>query len=279
MQQNSIQRFFENINITYNDLPYLYIPLFVVIGLVFAAWWLWGENAVLWGILILSTYLILATQFHLYRSTKKDLVDQQKKIQAYFTLYSMIDFEDVLPYMTSWSATPELALTTYEEIRHNKPNRILELGSGISTIIASYALQQNNKGSILSLDHNEIYAQKTRDQLKDHKVEDFAQVKYCPLITYEIGDSNWQWYNLEGLDFTNKFDLLLIDGPPVKTNKSARFPALPILTEQLSEQATIIIHDAHRPSEQNILAKWKKQFPEFNCEIKDTEKGVAILRR
>ena len=279
MKKNSIQQFFEDINITYDDLPYLYLPLLAVTGLTLAGWVTWGQSAVLWGILILTTYIILATQFHLYRSTQKDLEDNQRKIQAYFSLYSSIDFRGSLPYMTGWAATPELALLVHEEIKENKPGQILELGSGISTIVASYSLQQNGKGSIMSLDHDEAYANKTRADLKKHGTENFADVRFAPLISYELDGSKWDWYNLDSQPIPPKVDLLLVDGPPVKTNNHARYPALPLLADKLSDNAVIIIHDAYRKSEREILDKWKKQFPEFSIERHRTEKGIAILRK
>lgn len=279
MHNSNIKAFFGNINITYDDLPYIYIPLLVATVLILAAWFIWEESAVIWGIFVLTTYLILSTQFHIYRSTKKDLENNQKKIQAYFSLYSMIDFNEPLPYMTGWSATPELALTILQEIRDKKPNLILELGSGISTIISAYGLQKNGKGSIISLDHDSIYAQKTRDQLKNHNIHSLAKVKNCPLVPYEIENATWSWYDLKDLTPTGGIDMLLVDGPPVKTNKNARFPALPLLVDKLNDHATIIVHDAYRASEREILSKWQKMFPEFNCEIKNTEKGIAILRR
>lgn len=279
MKKNSISRFFEGINLTYEDLPYLYIPLFAAIGLVIAGWYIWGEAAVLWGILILATYLVLATQYHLYRSSQKNLENHQKKIQAYFSLYSKIDFKGVMPYMTGWSATPELALIIYQEIRKQMPNQILEVGSGISTLIASYGLEQNGQGSIISIDHDAKYAEKTKQQLRNHDLKKFAQVKVCPLVPYEIEGAKWQWYELENLELTEKVDMLLIDGPPLKTNKYARYPALPLLIDHLSDQAVIIVHDAYRPSEADILEKWQQRFPELSCEIENTEKGIAILRK
>lgn len=276
---NRVSRFFENIELTYDDLPYLYLPLLAVTALTLAGWFIWGQAAVLWGILILTTYIILVTQFHLYRSTQKDLENNQRKIQAYLSLYSQIDFNGSLPYMTGWAATPELALLVHEEIKKNQPKQVLELGSGISTIVASYSLQQNGEGSIMSLDHDEAYASKTRADLKKHCTENFADVRYAPLESYELNGSSWDWYNLDSQPIPNQIDLLLVDGPPVKTNAQARYPALPLLADKLSDKAVVIIHDANRHSEQKILDKWKSQFPEFSIERHRTEKGIAVLRK
>lgn len=279
MKKSRIKRFFENINFTYDDLPYLYFPLLGAIILVLIAWYIWGQNALLWGILILPTYLILATQFHLYRSTRRDLENHQNKMQAYLSLYSMLDIKRSLPYMSGWAATPELALRVLDEIKELQPDHIVELGSGISTIIASYGLRQNGKGSITSLDHDEAYAQKTRKQIKKHGLEDIAHIHYAPLGPHIIDNTGWAWYNIDKVPLPQQIDMLLVDGPPVKTSDKARYPALPLLEERLSEHAVVILHDAHRPSEQSILDDWKNEFPGFEVEVENTEKGIAILRR
>lgn len=279
MKESRIKRFFGNINLSYDDLPYLYFPLLAAIILVLIAWYIWGQNALLWGILILPTYLILATQFHLYRSTRRDLENHQNKIQAFFSLYSMLDFKRSLPYMSGWAATPELAIAVLDEIKEYKPDHILELGSGISTIIASYGLRQNGKGTITSLDHDEAYAEKTRRQIRKHNLEDFAHIHYTPLVPHSINNNKWDWYDINNATLPRQIDMLLVDGPPVKTNAKARYPAMPMLAERLNDHAVVILHDAHRPSEHSILEKWKDEFFEFDVEIINTEKGIAILRR
>ncbi len=276
---NKIKDFFGNINIKYKDLPYLYFPLLVVTLLVVAAWFIWGDSAILWGFFVLATYIILATQFHLYRSTRKDLENHQEKMQAYFSLFPKLNPNTRLPFMTGWAATPQFALVIYEEVKKNRPEQILEIGSGVSTIVAAYGLKQNGKGTVLSLDHDEKYGAKTEGQLQQHGVEEFSKVKYAPLVSYQLEDSSWQWYDMSSITLPQKIDMLLIDGPPVKTNKNARYPALPLLADRLNDQCVVIVHDANRPSERAIIDKWQCTFPQFSCEIIDTEKGIAILSR
>lgn len=279
MKKSRIKRFFAGINFTHEDLPYLYFPLLAAIILVLIAWYIWGQSALLWGILILPTYIILATQFHLYRSTRRDLENHQNKIQAFFSLYSILDFKRSLPYMSGWAATPELAIAVLDEIKEHQPDHIVELGSGISTIIASYGLRQNGKGTITSLDHDEAYADKTRRQITKHGLEDFAQIHYTPLVPHRINNNKWGWYDIDNVALPRQIDMLLVDGPPVKTNDKARYPALPLLAKRLSDHAVVILHDVHRPSEQSVLDEWKNEFPQFDMEIKNTEKGIAILKR
>lgn len=276
---NKIKFFFDSINIKHKDLPLLYIPLLIATLLVLIGWFLWGESAVLWGIFVLTTFLILSAQFHIYRSTRKALESHQEKIQSYFSLFSSLDFNNRLPFMTGWAATPELALVISDEIQKNKPDQIVEIGSGVSTIVAAYTLKQNGNGSILSLDHDEKYASKTRNQLQQHGLDELGEVKYAPLVSYELDNSEWQWYDISSVSLPEKVDMLLVDGPPVKTNKNARYPALPLLADRLNNQCVIIVHDAHRPSESKILEKWQQNFTDFSCEIINTEKGIAVLRR
>ncbi len=279
MPKNRVQLFFEGIQITYEDAPYLYIPISIAFLGTIGAWGAWGTVALLWSIFAVTTLLILATQFHLYRSTQKDLENQQNKIQAYFSLYSFIDFKHSLPPMTGWAATPELALTLYEQIIDARPDHMVEIGSGISTLIAGYGFKQNNKGTVYSLDHDPDFAQKTREQLEKHGLGDFGRIINTPLVQHQMDGEAWHWYNLENVDLPEQIDLLLVDGPPVKTSNKARYPALPLLYEKLSDHAVIILHDAHRKSESSIIEEWLSKYPEFENSLLDTEKGIAILKR
>jgi len=73
--------------------------------------------------------------------------------------------------------------------------------------------------------------------------------------------------------------MLIVDGPPVKTASSARYPALPFFMERLAEDAIVIMDDGSRNDEKIICQDWLKMFPEFDSEYVDTEKGAFILRR
>jgi hypothetical protein len=51
-------------------------------------------------------------------------------------------------------------------------------------------------------------------------------------------------------------DLVLIDGPPGDSAAWARYPALAFFWPRLNQHAMLILDDAERAEEQQILAAW-----------------------
>jgi len=74
-------------------------------------------------------------------------------------------------------------------------------------------------------------------------------------------------------------DLLVIDGPPGFLQKNARYPALPMLIDMLAASCTVFLDDAARQDERDIVKQWLEQFPEFELEYIDNERGCSILKR
>ena len=219
--------------------------------------------------------------FHIYRSIERDLEEERTQVQAIHSIYSFITPRYPLPNMSRWTAYPDLAKTIVRECMTNKPSLVVELSSGISTLITAYALEQHGEvgAQVISLDHNEEYTQKTKNLLKSHKLESNAQVIYSPLEPRKIDDKIYNWYSLEGLTTKINIDLLIVDGPPVKTNQLSRYPALPSLLSRFSKDCVIILDDAARQSEQQTVSLWMHEFPGFKHEYIGNKKGLSILRR
>jgi len=52
-----------------------------------------------------------------------------------------------------------------------------------------------------------------------------------------------------------------------------------LLLEQLSPRAVILVDDARRPDEQEMVRRWIEQVPGLKREDYQTEKGTIVLRR
>ncbi len=182
--------------------------------------------------------------------------------------------------MSKWAASPDLSIVITEMILMDKPEFIVEVGSGISTLISGYCIQKNGGNcKILSFDHDKVFAEKTQKTISQHHLQMFCEVRYSPLISHKIMEQEWQWYDISSLNSSKKIDLLIVDGPPVKTQKKARFPALPMLYDCLSDNAHIVVDDADRQSEASIIKDWLTMFPEFKVDLRYCQKGVAVLSR
>ena len=212
------------------------------------------------------------------RSIDCQLRVQYRQVEALLALYRDVDPPRSLPALRGWSASPDLLLYLYHLVLKERPRRILECGSGASTVVLAYALKAVGQGQLTSLDHLEHYCAATRAQLCDHGMDSWANVEHAPLAPAEIEGQPWLWYNLDAVP-EGPIDLVVIDGPPAQTQPNARFPAMPLLRGRLSESAVLVLDDLVREDEQEIVRRWLDQFDDWVLEEVDHEKVTGVLRR
>lgn len=198
------------------------------------------------------------------------------QLQALTSLNTMLQMSGSLPPMRGWAASPDFLLLVAEEILNNGSLTVLECSSGSSTVVAARCLQMQDRGHVYSLEHDSVYAEKTRALLRRHGLANWATVIDAPL---QKDESGVPWYSLSNLPTAvPEVDLLVIDGPPGVSGPLARYPALPRLRNRLSTACTVLLDDANRPGEQTVLSRWRAEFPEFEQELLPCEKGAAVLR-
>jgi predicted O-methyltransferase YrrM len=160
----------------------------------------------------------------------------------------------------------------------DRPEVIVECGSGVSTIVLARCLALNERGHLYSLEHDVAYSQQTRKELDRHGLKKWATVLDSPIEDIKIGDVNWKWYSPEELPAA-QIDMLVIDGPPGDLGTHARYPAGPMLFPGLAPGATVFADDLIRDDERKIFDRWLREFPFLVGEIKPFEKQCGILRR
>ncbi|MBT8399943.1 MAG: class I SAM-dependent methyltransferase [Rhodothermia bacterium] len=223
--------------------------------------------------------VIVMMQLNLYRRSRLDAESDRIHQQDLLWLYSEGDFDAPLPPMTGWSAEPGLVALLQSLVLRDKPVNVVELGSGVSTIVIGYALRKVGRGSITSLDHDEVYANRTTREIEHHGLQRIATVQHKPLMTVRVGDEEWRWYGDARSTVSQPIDMLVVDGPPFATGKMARYPAVPIFLDLLTEDAVVVLHDLYRADEQRIVERWMAAFPEFKVFYIETPKRAAVLRR
>src|SRR5205823_13858007 len=133
------------------------------------------------------------------------------------------------PPMRGWAISPDFASIIMSCVREHKPKLVLEVGSGVSTLVTAYCLQEIGEGAVVSLDHDKQFAAISAANVAKHQLQDIATVIYAPLKEVVIQDKSWLWYDTEYLRNLGPIDILIIDGPLGGTQRLARYPALPIL--------------------------------------------------
>jgi predicted O-methyltransferase YrrM len=193
-------------------------------------------------------------------------------------LEALLQVRHPLPRMRNWAIAPDFGFILYSTILRQRPLLTLELGPGVSTLIAAYALEELGSGQVISLEHRPESCDATLRQLQLHGLESRVKIMTAPLIVHSIGGEDFLWYRTESLSSLADHcaDLLVVDGPPGTTNRLARYPALPLLRRYLSDHAVILVDDARRQDEREMIKRWQRDF-ELRAEFRQTEKGTAVL--
>lgn len=223
--------------------------------------------------------LILAQQQH--------ILEQQRQLyrqtESLFVLYSQLTFNAPLPVMRGYAISPDFARILMTQIQTQQPKFIVELGGGVSTLISGYMLQKQGSGRVIAVDQSEEFAAYAMQHVRQHQLENVAQVLHAPLKLLFVNGETWQWYDTTRFDEVDAIDLLVVDGPPQYGNPApmARYPALPLLYAKLAPGAFILVDDADREDEQQMVQRWLSEFDvqlirDFSYE---TEKGAKLLQK
>ena len=111
-------------------------------------------------------------------------------------------------------------------------------------------------------------------------------VVHAPLAPHPHAEPGLSWYDdaaltagLRAALAGDPIDLLLVDGPPAYAagHGLARYPALPVLGDRLAPGATVVLDDAERPGEQEVLRRWERETG-LDFDRQADRAGVAVAR-
>lgn len=195
-------------------------------------------------------------------------------------LYRLLDGKADLPNLRHWAVSPDFLLHVVRHIQDHAPKKILECGSGSSTVAMAQALRAFGiDGHIYSIENYEPSVTAVRSQLRRHDLERFVTLIFVPLVEkrYDGMGGVFQWYDLSRQAIPDGIDLLLVDGPVAVVNSDARFPAGPELLPKLSRAAHVFVDDASRPGETAMVGRWRALYPNLTVRKLPAEKGCLQL--
>jgi predicted O-methyltransferase YrrM len=205
-------------------------------------------------------------------SAEKRLFSQ---LEAFAWLRDELQLKGPLPATRGAAAAPDALLELVRIVDRTAAETVVELGSGVSTIVVARRMQQAGRGHITALEHLPEYASVTRAEIVAQGLQDFATVLDAPLVDTDIDGRSWPWYEI-GPDVPMQIDALFIDGPPERTGPLARYPALPIMRARLKPGATIFLDDGDRPDEREMAQRWQAEIDGLEIHHVPNAKGAWL---
>jgi hypothetical protein len=175
-------------------------------------------------------------------------------LHAWQVLAPLLARDPCLPW-TSGSMRPAALVTVCNEIVHGARTRIVECGSGMSTVVLARLLRERGEGGLVALEHDNHWAALVEEQLRREDLSGIARVHYAPL------GGEPPWYDLHDSDrLPDEVDLLIVDGPPAfdPGHGTRRAPALPWFRDRLAVGATVMLDDIDRDGEREVLSLWER---------------------
>lgn len=253
--------------------------IWLAAGLLFR--WLWGDiGSMAATAMILVIVFFLAANFSAVLYTMDDrYLNDEYNHQALLGIYTSLSPKTPLPYFRNHALSADTGVEYIRLIKRLKPNLIVELGSGTSSIIAGYVVKQNGKGRVIAIDHEEVWGSLTQQYLNDHEVRDYVEVRIAPLVKNSINQVSYNWYDPRSVQDIEKIDILLIDGPPDIGGLGARYPALLLLGHLISDNGYIVVDDCVRPKWKKMVLDWAAENEFLVEEPFNNEKNALLLRR
>lgn len=232
------------------------------------------------GVLLIATLVFMAFEIILrVTDLKQYCIISDMQLQQYIGLVASLSPRVPLPPMRRWAASPDVLVLYTRLINELKPTTIVELGSGVSSIISGYVTEKNNHGQVIALDHDAAWGTITQQNIASHNLGHRSQVRVTSVKGQDYQGNTVQAYDVSPLEDLQSIDLLFVDGPPDKADLGARMPAFLELVDRIADGGAILFDDTIRENYRSNLKSWAdsngfsfEDFPFF-------EKGAVLLRK
>lgn len=179
--------------------------------------------------------------------------------QALIQLLARYTPRTPLPPLSGWALSPVGMVYLLDAIERRDAVSVVECGSGTTTLWMALAMKVKGSGKVYALENSEDYAAATRKMLEAHGLSEWAQVSVCPLTEQSTPRGEFRWYDLRKVELPEVVDVLLVDGPPGTTGPHARYPVLPLLRASMAADALVMLDDADRPDEREVVGFWMEE--------------------
>jgi hypothetical protein len=168
-----------------------------------------------------------------------------------------------------WSAEEQYLAEVVRSAERAK-SLVLECGSGLTTLLIG-AVAARRGLHVHALEHNPEWQSRVSSALREFGLVDVT-VHLAPLR--DFGD--FVWYDAPTAVLPTDFEMVVCDGPPEGT-RGGRSGVLPVMRRHLAPDCVILLDDANRPAEQELLAQWVRDHGAIP-QLARSSRGFARVR-
>ena len=129
---------------------------------------------------------------------------------------------------------------------------ILECGSGFSTLLVGGIAKKRDVDHIV-FEHIGLWSNKMQRALNKYNL---SNTRVCETPIKDYGD--FSWYDILAVTLPEHFALIVCDGPP-SSIKGGRYGLIPLMKNRFSADCVILLDDADRAQEHDIVKQWQKE--------------------
>jgi len=209
----------------------------------------------------------------------RDLAIVRAELSEQRALLAMAPLREGLVYPGNPAALcPENALFVLQQIHLRRPKRVVEFGSGASTVLLARALRQLGDDRRLdSFEHLASWYERTRDLLRSTGLQEVVRLHYSPLEKREGLDVPWYDVSVLAKDEA-PCDLVLVDGPEGGSRDPlARIGGFLTVRDRLAPEAVVLLDDGLRRGEREIVRRWREAEPGLRSSLHRSDTGMWML--
>lgn len=167
-----------------------------------------------------------------------------------------------------WHLRADALRLVAEIVAEVRPRLVLELGSGSSTVLlarqcAILGATRSAEARVVSVEEKPHFAARTSRRLRRHDLLDRVSLVVSPVVHTRIGQWSGFCYEMAEAGMAaamagGRADLVLIDGPMSAWTRrgDCRYGTLPLIRRWLADDATVLVDDADRRHERDIIERW-----------------------
>lgn len=144
-------------------------------------------------------------------------------------------------YPVKSAANYSLLYTLFRAVTETPCTSVLEIGAGQTSRLLD-AVVRSRPLRVMSLETDAFWAGKVQSEVAH-------EVVHCPL---RQGGGTEAYSSLDRVKAANGFDLVLVDGPVGRPEKS-RYSSIEVLEAVLGDEFLVVFDDAQRPGEQDTI--------------------------